>query len=67
MLKIYDFIEVIQSKEKRKGDLPRKLSERGSQEIVDLMYDYIGNIDADMSLKVDYYESIMVRFKSHTN
>lgn len=35
---------------------------RGLVEIRDLKFDYIGNLDADISLERDYYESVMREF-----
>ncbi|HEY5705678.1 MAG TPA: glycosyltransferase family A protein [Terrimicrobiaceae bacterium] len=53
----------IERREGRHFGMKAEAFRRGLLELNDISYDYIGNLDADISLRPDYFESILNEFE----
>ena len=61
----HDFICLVRMERDAQRDFAKKVGafNRGLAELHDLEYDFIGNIDADMSFGADYFEKILAVFE----
>ena len=61
----HDFIRLVRMERDAQRDFAKKVGafNRGLAELHDLEYDFIGNIDADMSFGADYFEKILAVFE----
>lgn len=61
----YEFIKFVDLKRAKGRDFGRKAIafKRGLLEVQGLDYEYIGNLDADISISADYYEKILQEFR----
>ncbi len=61
----YDFIEFIRKKRDGEREFASKVNafEEGYRCLVNVDYDFIGNLDGDVSLPLDYYEKVIERFQ----
>jgi glycosyltransferase involved in cell wall biosynthesis len=62
----HNFIKLVDFERKEGRDFGKKVAafNRGLAEMHGLTYDYIGNLDADISFEPNYYESILREFKN---
>ena len=60
----HDFIRLVRMEREARRDFAKKVSafNRGVVELHDLDYDFIGNVDADMSFGPDYFARILASF-----
>lgn len=65
--KKYDFIKLIRVEPMRNRSFASKVNaiRKGSEHLKNIDYDYIGNLDADVSFEPYYYESILKKFQEN--
>jgi glycosyltransferase involved in cell wall biosynthesis len=58
------FMELIQVEDKRQRSFTSKVNsiKLGCERLSNLDYDYLGNLDADVSFQANYYESVLAKF-----
>ena len=61
----YDFISLInkEAENKRNFGAKARAIKLAYQTIIDIDFDFIGNLDADLSFNQDYYEKLLAEFK----
>ena len=60
----YDFIELMRLESNGERNFARQVygQQAGAERLQNIKYDFIGMLDADISVKPDYYEAILRRF-----
>lgn len=68
-LKYFDFIRLVSRKTGQNRDFSSKVHafNAGYAQLQDVSYDFIGNLDADVSFSATYYESIINKFNQCNN
>jgi glycosyltransferase involved in cell wall biosynthesis len=63
----FDFIQLVNLQRDAERNFARKAIafKRGMEETRDLVFDYIGNVDADISFEPQYFENILKEFSTH--
>ena len=63
----HPFIQLLKAGEKGQKDFGSKVRafRAGYSELQDVEHDFIGNLDADVTFAVDYFEAILERFRSN--
>lgn len=64
----HDFIQLLHRKADRSRNFASKVYaiRAGIRQLEDIEYNFIGNLDADMSFEPNYYERIFVEFQSNS-
>lgn len=65
----FPFIELVQTDPNAKRDFAAKVHAfaRGYERVRHLDFDYIGNLDADLSFEPDFYERLIAKFEANPN
>jgi biofilm PGA synthesis N-glycosyltransferase PgaC len=65
----YDFIQLLRMELDTNRNYGRRVDVMlaGVERLNGIEYDFIGNLDADVSFEPNYYESIIVRFQANSN
>jgi glycosyltransferase involved in cell wall biosynthesis len=63
--KRFDWIELVRAHEKRQASFGSKVKaiEAGCERLVGIEYDFIGNLDADVSFEPNYFEKLFEEFE----
>ena len=63
----YAFIQLVSSKSTSRRNFGSKVRAiwKGSEQLKGIKYQFIGNVDADVSFKPDYYEKILAKFRDN--
>jgi len=66
-LEIYDFMQLLRKEDDRSRNFASKVYaiRAGVEYLSDVEYDFIGNLDADVSFEPDYYERVLTKFKEN--
>lgn len=67
-VKQYSFIDLIRLPPKKQFDFASKVYaiRLGYQALTSSVYDFVGNLDADISFDASYYETLLVRFQENS-
>ena len=67
--KKYNFIQLVRAEDQRGRDFASKVYavDLGYEQLKNCDYDYLGNLDADVSFDSNFYETVLTRFEQNSN